>query len=162
MQQSAYEIEKQQIVEVSPKPSPSVRVVKSDRRKKAKARRISKATQVVLSGALMVSLMCAVLYVQAQSTAISGEIDKQEELLLSLESDNQFLENELEMRTNLKDVELYAATTLGLVKKDSSQIVYVQRENVSEIIYEKGVFDEIIINAQKNLFQFSEYISATE
>ncbi len=159
MRQRAYNMSAREIVEISPRVKPEVRVVKSDKRKKVKISSISRTVQLVLMCTTLVMLMCAVLFVQAQSIALSGEIDKQEETLLMLKSDNEFLTNELEMRTNLKDVEIYATTKLGLVKKDFHQIVYVQRENISDITCNEGVFVNLFKISNENVLEFSEYIS---
>ncbi len=162
MRNAAYEIPKKQIVEISPRTGPNVEVVKTQKRKKAKRKRVSSMAQVLFFGGVLVLLMCVVLYVQAQSIALSGEIDKQEEILLLLNSDNEFLTNELEMRTNLKDVEIYATTTLGLVKKDSSQIIYVQRDSISNITVNEGIFVNLLKSVNQNLLNFSEYIAPHE
>ncbi len=162
MRQNAYNMSAREIVEINPRVKPSVTVVKTSKRKKLKVKRISRMVQFMLMCITLVLLMCAVLFVQAQSIALSGEIDKQEETLLMLKSDNEFLTNELEMRTNLKDVEIYATTELGLVKKDFSQIVYVQRESTSEITVSEGVFVNLIRIANENVLGFSEYMSTTK
>ncbi len=162
MRQRANNMSAREIVEISPRVKPEVRVVTSSKRKKAKIRNISRTVQFMLMCITLVMLMCAVLYVQAQSIALSGEIDKQEETLLMLKSDNEFLTNELEMRTNLKDVEIYATTKLGLVKKDFNQIVYVQRENISDITCSEGFFVNLFKFSNENVLEFSEYISTLE
>ncbi len=116
----------------------------------------------ILIATLMVTLIGAVLYMQSVDTMLSGEIAKQEEILLELESDYGYLNNEIEMRTNLINVEAYAISQLGLVKRDPSQTVYVHRGNESSIVYKQTIWEEVIGYFSGGVQNISSYIAPVE
>ncbi len=115
--------------------------------------------KTIFVATVLITLVSSVLYMQSIDTALTGEIAKQEQALLELESEYGYLNNEIEMRTNLINVENYATTQLGLVKRDSAQTVYLYRENSAQILYKKTIWQEMIGMLSNGKQKISAYIT---
>ena len=80
-------------------------------------------------------LMCSVLYSKVENSRLQNEISSQTKKVDLLHSENVRMQSEIEGKTSLKNIEVYAEKVLGLQKLDKSQIDYVQlqTDNVVEI-----------------------------
>ncbi len=114
--------------------------------------------QTILIATWLISLISAVLYMQSIDTALSGEIAKKQQELTALESEYGYLNNEIEMRTNLINVETYATTQLGLIKREPSQTVYIYRGNNNQITYKQSLWQEVVGFFSGGAKNISEYI----
>ncbi len=118
--------------------------------------------KTIFIATVLITLVSAVLYMQSVDTALTGEIAKQEQALLELESEYGYLNNEIEMKTNLINVESYAIQQLGLVKRDSAQTVYLYRDGGTQITYQKTVWQEIIGMLSNSVQNISAYIPSNK
>ncbi len=107
---------------------------------------------------LFLILVSTVVFLQSTSNMLTGDILKQEEEILLLESQEQYLVNYIEMQTNLSEVEEYAKTQLGMVEQSSSQVVYVYRDSQGSIVREKTTFEKMFDLISKNYLQYSAYL----
>ena len=103
-----------------------LRVEKTEKR--VVLRRLLAARAVCGACAVALGLICSVLVAQSTLTELGGQIGDMQSELTELRSEYDYLNNQLEMQTNLTEVENYARTELGLVKMDKSQITYVAGE----------------------------------
>ena len=83
----------------------------------------------ILSIAVIVSLVIAVVYTNASITQTTNEIAKTQKAITELESEKAYLEFTLESRMSLNEIEDYAVNVLGMVKMESSQVEYVEIES---------------------------------
>ena len=99
------------------------------------ARRES-AFRFIVTAAVFLCMMLAVLYGKVETNRLFGDIRDLEDQLASLKTENVTLAAEYEGRTSLKNVEDYAENVLGLKKLDKSQVEYVEldADNVIEIV----------------------------
>jgi len=129
------------------------------KKKRGLARFNLKAVRVVLVSTLFLGLVCSVLYSQSQVTVLTGNIAKQQQQLVDLQSEYTYLTNEMEMKTSLDSVADYASTKLGLVKLDRSQIVYVQRSPEARIVRKAGFFENLLDTLKQGGLSFMEYLA---
>ncbi len=122
---------------------PKLYVATTTRRQKQIGAQSKRIFKIIMLSTLFLTLVASVLYMQSVSTMLNGEIAKQEEILLELQSEYGYLNNEIEMKTNLNSVEEYALTQLGLVKRNSSQTVYIYRDGKSEITYTQTLWNRL-------------------
>ncbi|MEG1894992.1 MAG: hypothetical protein RR162_02035 [Oscillospiraceae bacterium] len=87
----------------------------------------------ILSIAVTLSLVIAVLSTNASITACTSDIAKKENEIVELESENAYLNFSLESRMSLNNVEESAVGTLGLVKMDAAQVEYIEIEEENKI-----------------------------
>ncbi|MEG1049721.1 MAG: hypothetical protein RSE24_04190 [Oscillospiraceae bacterium] len=87
----------------------------------------------ILSIAVTLSLVIAVLSTNASITACTSDIAKKENEIVELESENAYLNFSLESRMSLNHVEESAVGTLGLVKMDAAQVEYIEIEEENKI-----------------------------
>ena len=106
---------------------------------KIKNRHTFKTVINVLSIAIIVSLIIAVIYTNASITQTTNQIAKTQKAITEIESEKAYLEFTLESRMSLDEIETYAVNVLGMVKMDSSQVEYVEieSENKTEFSGEK-------------------------
>ncbi|MBQ2412993.1 MAG: hypothetical protein II313_06180, partial [Anaerotignum sp.] len=80
----------------------------------------------ILSVAVMITLIVAVIATNAAVTTASTQIADMQDEIIRLESEKAYLEFTLESRMTLDQIENYAQTQLGMVKMDSAQKKYVE------------------------------------
>lgn len=128
------------------------------RRRRMMSRKSKQVIKIVCLSILFVSLVCSVLYAQSTVTVLNAQILEQQEEMTQAKSEYAYLTNELEMKTNLKTVEEEATARLGLVKLEPSQIVYVDREKQSTIVYRENWLAQMLHSAgQSSMSFFKEY-----
>ena len=124
MQQAAYDLstfekrEKQQ--------KPRLQVAKGA---KPKRKFDFSGLKVVATVAIIVSLAWGVLYSRAQVTELTTQISTTQTSLSNAKSEYDYLNLQLESKTDLSSVETYALTQLGLTKMDASQVTYLTLED---------------------------------
>ncbi len=122
---------------------PKLYVAKSTKRQSQIGAQSKRIFKIIMVSTLFLTLVVSVLYMQSVSTMLSGEIAKQENILVELQSEYGYYNNEIEMKTNLSSVEEYALTQLGLVKRSSAQTAYIYREGKSEIMYTQTFWSKL-------------------
>lgn len=87
----------------------------------------------ILTAAVTMSLVIAVLSTNASITECTNDIAQKQNAIVQLESEKSYLNFTIESRMSLKNVEEYAVGTLGLVKMDSAQVEYITIEEENKI-----------------------------
>ena len=126
---------------------PRVRVVKTSKNKK-RSQNAFKA-KCVAYVVLLVVLMSGTVYSRQQLTEIKSDINKSTAELTEIQSENAYLNYELESTVSLRNVETYAEDELGLVKVDSSQVEYISIQDENKI--EAGDKNENIFQSFFNM-----------
>ncbi|MEG0910047.1 MAG: hypothetical protein RSB47_04115 [Ruthenibacterium sp.] len=108
---------------------------------------------------IFLTLVCSVLYSQTTATEMAGQIAMQQKVLVDLKSEYTYLNNEVEMKTNLANVEDYARTKLGLVKIDKSQVTYVERKNDDVIVRPQNELQKMFGSVSTQAMSFMEYLT---
>lgn len=133
-----------------------LRVEKTDKR--VQLRRIWQRAQLVVLLTVTVALIISVLVARSTLTELSMQIGDQQDTLVELQSEYDYLNNQMEMQTNLTQVENYARTELGLVKMDKSQITYVAGDEPSRVVRKATGFQQILENITGGFLSFMEYL----
>ncbi|WP_367925462.1 hypothetical protein [uncultured Ruthenibacterium sp.] len=117
----------------------------------------------IVKGALLavmfLTLVGSLLYSQAKVTELGAAIDSQKAVLSDLESDYDYLTSQMEMKTNMKSVEEYATSQLGLVALDRSQITYVYGDDENSIVRHKTGLGQLANDVSQGILSFVEYIA---
>ena len=128
-----------------------------------KRRRLSFLTlrniKIIAVAVIFVTLVCSVLYSQTTATEMAGQIAMQQKVLVGLQSEYTYLSNEVEMKTNLANVEEYARTKLGLVKIDKSQVTYVERKSEDVIVRPQNDLQKMFGSVSTQAMSFMEYLT---
>lgn len=128
-----------------PQRQPQVKVVKTTK-KKTNSKRALKVRCVVFAVVLML-LMTATVFSRLQLTETRTMINALTSDLIELESENTYLNYELESSVPLKYAEDYAVNELGLVKLNSNQIEYVSLNGENSIVVhgeQEGFLDKLV------------------
>lgn len=137
-----------------PRRQPNVRVVKTTK-KKTDSKRAFKVRSTVFVLVLML-LMATTVYSRLQLTETRTQINNKTAELTELESENTYLNFQLESKVSLKNAEEYAVSELGLVKLSSSQIEYVSLNsgNSIEVLDEGGGVWAFLTNCYRSVVAF--------
>lgn len=108
----------------------------------------------VLSIAVVVSLIIAVIYTNSEITNTTNSITKTENSIVELESEKDYLEFTVESRMTLSEIEDYAIGTLGMVKMDPSQIEYIEIEDENKIEFSGENLKDKIEDAVKPILSY--------
>lgn len=137
-----------------------LRVAKPETEKKNILKRIGYARlKTIALISVLVTLATGVLLSQTQVTELSGAIATGQSDLADLQSEYTYLVNEIEMKTNMKLVETYATSQLGLVKLDKSQIVYVSTQTENRVERTAGAGEQILNSIEQGVTSFQEYLT---
>ncbi len=136
-----------------------LKVVKSEQKKKL-GRINWRSVSVMALAALALALIVAILMSQTTVTELTGSIQDQQANLVELQSEYAYLNNELEMKSNVSEVEEYAETQLGLVKLDKSQVSYVSGGETDTVTRNKTGFGRIADGFSKGLLSVMEYFTS--
>lgn len=82
--------------------------------------------RVLSSFAIVVTLLCLIVYNQVQLNEVSGEINSLSKQLELLESENIKLTSELESTINLRTIGEQAKSELGMKRLDQYQTEYIE------------------------------------
>ena len=139
---------------------PRERLRVAEKTKKRGFARINLNTvKIVAFASIFVALVCSVLDSQRTVTELTAKIAQGENALFDLQSEYAYLNNEMEMRTSLKNVEQYAQAQLGLVKLDKSQITYVERKNDEVIVRPETNLQKLMTTVTTEALSFMEYLA---
>ncbi len=139
---------------------PRERLRVAEKTKKRGLARINLNTvKIVAFASIFVALVCSVLDSQRTVTELTAKIAQGENALFDLQSEYAYLNNEMEMRTSLKNVEQYAQAQLGLVKLDKSQITYVERKNDEVIVRPETNLQKLMTTVTTEALSFMEYLA---
>ena len=108
----------------------------------------------ILSVAVMITLIVAVIATNAAVTTASTQIADMQDEIIRLESEKAYLEFTLESRMTLDQIENYAQTQLGMVKMDSAQKKYVELETENKIVVNQSPVKEKLDEAIQPILSY--------
>ena len=108
----------------------------------------------IVSVAVLITLIVAVIATNAAITTTSTEIAGLENEIVRLESERSYLEFTLESRMTLDQIESYAENQLGMVKMDSAQKKYVQLESENKIVVNQSPVKEKLDEAMQPILSY--------
>lgn len=141
------------------RPRRELKVVKNPKANKVVPWKRLRWIKAVALAALFLALVCSLLYSQAKVTELGAAIDGQASVLADLNSDYDYLTSQMEMKTNMKSVEEYATSQLGLVALDRSQITYVYGDDENSIVRYKTGLGQLASDVSNGILSFVEYIA---
>ncbi|MBP8855716.1 MAG: hypothetical protein KBG54_04350 [Oscillospiraceae bacterium] len=134
-----------------------MRVVKNTD-KKALRRFKLKGVKTAALITILLSLVCSNLYSKSKVTELTRDIDTAQKALVELKSEHTYLSNAMQMKTNLKNIEMQASL-LGLVKMDKSQITYISLAAENKIVRPEKAVEKKAEQVRTGLMSFMEYIA---
>lgn len=114
----------------------------------------------VLGLALVMSLLCAMIFGKVEISSLCAEQTTLNQQLEQLQSENVSLQSELAQKTSMTKVEEYAEGQLGLQKLDKSQIEYVEVENKPSATVIEADEQNIFVQIKNWFSSVLEYIGA--
>ncbi|MEG0092245.1 MAG: hypothetical protein RR846_06550 [Oscillospiraceae bacterium] len=108
----------------------------------------------ILSIAVSLSLVIAVLSTNASITSCTSNIAKKQGEIVELESENAYLNFSLESRMSLNNVEEKAVGALGMVKMDSAQVEYIEIEDENKIEVTNPELKDKLEDAMKPILSY--------
>lgn len=137
-------------------PRPKLRVTKNPN---AKRRFDLSELKVIATVAIIFSLAWGVLYSRAQLTELTAEISAVETDLSDAKSEYDYLNLQLESKTDLDTVENYALTQLGLVKMEASQVTYLTLEDEDKVVKPESEVKTFFDNFSAGFMNLMEYLA---
>ena len=137
----------------------NLKVVKNPKGKKKLSLQRLYWVKVVALAAFFFALVCSLLYSQAKVTELGAAIDSQSSVLADLQTDYDYLNSQMEMKTNMKSLQEYATSQLGMVALDRSQITYVYTDDENSIVRHKTGLGQLASNVSQSVLSFMEYIA---
>ncbi len=131
-----------------------------DRRRKAELRR-GFLKGVVIS-ASVIAMLVGIVSSYTELTELTSESSKLKNQNEQLLNDQKRMQAELDMRTNLKDIEEIATSELYMHKVEQDQIIYVDltSEDTGNVIEdERGFIGKATDTAENLLIRLGEYMS---
>ena len=154
MAQPAYDLEL--FENRTQRPRAKVRAVRG----KKKASRLNLQTvKTVALAVVMAALVVGFLYSQATITELTVDIQNVQSELVSEQSTYNYLSGVLDSKTSLRNVEQIAASELGLVKVDRSQVTYFSLESESVINRPQTAAQKITEFLSTGLLSLMEYLN---
>ena len=145
----AYAFEK--FEETTPDKSSEIRV------KRQRAENTGSAPKLIMMALAAGLLLGALIYGKVENTAIHSEIVEQTQYVDMLASENVRMQSQLEEKTALKSVEIYAEQVLGMQKLDKSQIEYVSISNGNVVDIPENE-ENIFVKIKNSFNYFVEYL----
>lgn len=115
--------------------------------------------KVVATVAIIVSLAWGVLYSRAQVTELTTQISTTQTSLSNAKSEYDYLNLQLESKTDLSSVETYAVTQLGLTKMDASQVTYLTLEDEDKAVKPKSEVKTLLDQFSNGFLNAMEYLA---
>ena len=145
----AYDLER--FEETPSEKAPKIRV------RRNRSENTGSAPKLIVTALAAGILLMALIYGKVENTAIHSEIAAQAQYVDMLASENVRMQSELEEKTALKSVEVYAEEMLGMQKLDKSQIEYVSISN-GNIVDIPENSDNIFVRLKNSFDDFVEYL----
>ncbi|MGN0598807.1 MAG: hypothetical protein ACI4JK_02830 [Oscillospiraceae bacterium] len=125
--------------------------------RKAKQKPAASAPKILITAVMAVLVLSLVVYPKVQQATIMSDINKLNDQVMILESENVRMQTAIESKSALKAVEDYAVDVLGMQKLDKSQIEYLSIENGNVIdIPEEN--ENIFVKLKLSFEDFLEYL----
>lgn len=125
--------------------------------RKAKQKPAASAPKILITAVMAVLVLSLVVYPKVQQATVMSDINKLNDRVMILESENVRMQTAIESKSALKAVEDYAVDVLGMQKLDKSQIEYLSIENGNVIdIPEEN--ENIFVKLKLSFEDFLEYL----
>lgn len=125
--------------------------------RRAKPRPTASAPKILITAVMAVLVLSLVVYPKVQQATVMSDINKLNEQVMILESENVRMQTAIESKSALKAVEDYAVDVLGMQKLDKSQIEYLSIENGNVIdIPEEN--ENFFVKIKHSFEDFLEYL----
>lgn len=115
---------------------------------------LGKRIMNIVSIAVVLSLMIALVATNAAITAYGSDITRVNAEITELESEKSYLEFTLESRMSLDEIEKYAVNNLGMVKMEAGQKKYVELESENKITVADSSVKEKLSQAMQPLMSY--------
>lgn len=115
---------------------------------------LGKRIMNIVSVAVVLSLMIALVATNAAITAYGSDITRVNAEITELESEKSYLEFTLESRMSLDEIEKYAVNNLGMVKMEVGQKKYVELESENKITVADSSVKEKLSQAMQPLMSY--------
>lgn len=125
--------------------------------RRAKPKPTASAPKILITAVMAVLVLSLVVYPKVQQATVMSDINKLNDQVTILESENVRMQTAIESKSALKAVEDYAVDVLGMQKLDKSQIEYLSIENGNVIdIPEEN--DNLFVKIKHSFEEFLEYL----
>lgn len=125
--------------------------------RKAKPKPTASAPKILITAVMAVLVLSLVVYPKVQQATVMSDINKLNDQVMILESENVRMQTAIESKSALKAVEDYAVDVLGMQKLDKSQIEYLSIENGNVIdIPEEN--ENFFVKIKHSFGDFLEYL----
>ncbi len=125
--------------------------------RRAKPKPTASAPKILITAVLAVLVLSLVVYPKVQQATVMSDINKLNDQVMILESENVRMQTAIESKSALKAVEDYAVDVLGMQKLDKSQIEYLSIENGNVIdIPEEN--ENFFVKIKHSFEDFLEYL----
>ena len=125
--------------------------------RRAKPKPTASAPKILITAVMAVLVLSLVVYPKVQQATIMSDINKLNDQVMILESENVRMQTAIESKSALKAVEDYAVDVLGMQKLDKSQIEYLSIENGNVIdIPEEN--ENFFVKIKHSFEDFLEYL----
>ncbi len=125
--------------------------------RRAKPRPTASAPKILITAVMAVLVLSLVVYPKVQQATVMSDINKLNDQVMILESENVRMQTAIESKSALKAVEDYAVDVLGMQKLDKSQIEYLSIENGNVIdIPEEN--ENFFVKIKHSFEDFLEYL----
>lgn len=127
---------------------PELRVTTNVRKRKRKER--FKVLGIFMIAAVMLFLVCGMLYTQSTIAELQTSINLQNKELAEVNTENRNLTSQLDSKVNLKTIEQQAAD-LGLTKMENGQKIYIRSQAGNQIIVQPNGLSKMLNSAQEEI-----------
>lgn len=125
--------------------------------RRAKPKPTASAPKILITAVMAVLVLSLVVYPKVQQATVMSDINKLNDQVTILESENVRMQTAIESKSALKAVEDYAVDVLGMQKLDKSQIEYLSIENGNVIdIPEEN--ENLFVKIKHSFEDFLEYL----
>lgn len=125
--------------------------------RRAKPQQSASAPKILFTAAAAMLVLSLVVYPKVQQATVMSDINKLNEQVTILESENVRMQTAIESKSALNAVEDYAINILGMQKLDKSQIEYLNIEN-GNVIEIPDDEQNIFVRIKLSFEEFLEYI----
>lgn len=126
--------------------------------KKQKRRERFRVAGMILCAAVMLFLICGVLYTQSTIAELQTSINTQNKQLAEVNTENRNLVSQLDSKVNLKTIEDQAAS-LGLVKMENSQKVYIRSHVENKIVVQENGLTKLLKKPWGTMLNAMDYLN---
>ena len=125
--------------------------------RRAKPKPTASAPKILITAVMAVLVLSLVVYPKVQQATVMSDINKLNDQVMILESENVRMQTAIESKSALKAVEDYAVDVLGMQKLDKSQIEYLSIEN-GNVIDSPEENENFFVKIKHSFESFLEYL----